>query len=68
MSLSKRPSVYVGCLTILLVLIVLGCKRGDESKPKPADKVVIYCSVDEAFGRKVLDRFRARTGVELAIT
>ncbi len=68
MYLSKRPSVYVGWLTILLVLIVPGCKRSDESKPKPADKVVIYCSVDEAFGRKVLDRFRTRTGVELAIT
>jgi iron(III) transport system substrate-binding protein len=30
--------------------------------------VVVYCSIDEAFGRKVLDSFRSRTGVELAVT
>jgi len=30
-------------------------------------EVVVYCSVDEAVGRQVLDAFKARTGVEASV-
>ncbi len=33
--------------------------------PTPA-QVVVYCAVDEAYGRRVFDVFKARTGVEVS--
>jgi iron(III) transport system substrate-binding protein len=55
-------------VTALLALLGPGCRDRGEPEPKPADKLVVYCSIDEVFGRMVLDRFRTRTGIEVVVT
>lgn len=50
-----------------------GCRRADEDrssgaeKPAAAGEVVVYCSVDEEFGRQVFARYRELTGVEAKV-
>lgn len=53
-------------LTFAVVLLTAaGCKP--TPKAAPPDKLVVYCSVDEAFARRVLDSYRNRTDVELSV-
>ncbi len=51
--------------TIMALVSLPACSPAGTSGK--SDKLVVYCSVDEAFGRKVLDAYRARTGLPLAI-
>ncbi len=52
---------------LILTIGSFGCRQtGDESSPRPAS-VTLYCSVDEAFSRTVLDQFRKQTGIETKI-
>lgn len=46
-----------------------GCKREGKDEANAAKAVVsVYCSIDEEFGRAVLDAFRESNGVELSVT
>ena len=65
--MSLRP-ILVALPTVVLATSGPGCERSDKSKRQSAEQVAVYCSVDETLGRKVLDRFRAQTGVEPIIT
>lgn len=57
---------------LVLVLAVTGvlsgvaaCERTRDAAPQ--DELVVYCSVDETFGRVVLKVFKAQTGIGLEI-
>ncbi len=67
MGSQPRRHIALGCLAIALALIGHGCKRSGPPASTPAGKLLVYCSVDEAFGRMVLDRFTADTGIKPAI-
>ncbi|MFQ5590770.1 MAG: ABC transporter substrate-binding protein [Phycisphaerae bacterium] len=45
----------------------MGCERTGTSADSTTSRVTVYCSIDESFGRSVLDRYRARTGTELSV-
>jgi iron(III) transport system substrate-binding protein len=57
-----RTSALLVALPIHLVLCA-GCDFRDESKP--ADSVVIYCSVDTAFAEPILAEFEKRTNIKV---
>lgn len=47
---------------LLTTMLPMACRRGGETS-----ELVVYCSVDEVFGRKVLDVYRERTGLTLSV-
>ncbi len=50
---------------VLVALAGPGCKRSQDAVL--TDKLIVYCSVDEAFARGVLNTFSTRTGIELSV-
>ena len=70
---SLREALLAGLLLGGLLLAGAGCRRADAGrspsaeKPAAADEVVVYCSVDEEFGRQVFARYQELTGVEAKV-
>lgn len=56
-----------GLLVASVSLLPLGCRAEDGSTSKQTQELTVYCSVDEAFARPILDKFEARTQSQLAI-
>lgn len=54
------------CAAILLAALP-GCRRSPDQGSAAADKVTVYCSVDESFARGILDAFKATSGVDVAV-
>ncbi|MCH8243892.1 MAG: extracellular solute-binding protein [Planctomycetes bacterium] len=54
------------CAAILLAALP-GCRRSPDQGSAAADKVTVYCSVDESFARGILDAFKAASGVDVAV-
>ncbi|MCH7995823.1 MAG: ABC transporter substrate-binding protein, partial [Planctomycetes bacterium] len=54
------------CVAILLAVLP-GCRRNPDQGSAAADKVTVYCSVDESFARGILDGFKATSGVDVAV-
>lgn len=52
-------------LAVAGLLVATGCERKPDAIPQ--SRLVVYCSVDEAFGRVVLKVFKAKTGINLDI-
>ena len=56
-----------------LLLVGAACRRTDKDRSPAAeesavaDEVVVYCSVDEEFGRQVFARYRELTGIEAKV-
>lgn len=63
----------IRCLPLATAMLLCGaCKPVSSPSPqlpaeKPSDELLVYCSVDETFGRAVLKRFRDRTGIALSV-
>ncbi len=52
---------------ILVLAVAAGCKRADSpGKPAPAG-IVVYCSIDEAFARGILNQFEAESGLPIDV-
>ena len=60
-SLWRKPL----CCVVVPLILAAGCERTADTTP--AEKLVVYCSVDEVFARNVFDVYQARTGVHLSI-
>lgn len=54
-------------MVLLLAFAPVACSKSDSADSAPATSVTLYCSVDEAFARTVLDRFRKETGIDAQI-
>ena len=52
-----------GCMAAAAILAATGCEPSPETAPE--SRVVVYCSVDEAFARTVLRLFEDRAQTEL---
>lgn len=52
-------------IALLLVLPLAGCKRAEEVGH--GKRLVVYCSVDEAFARPILDGFKGKGGKAVAV-
>jgi iron(III) transport system substrate-binding protein len=64
---SPRTTVAGRVLTAALVLATAGCARDkDQSAAKPRS-LTVYCSVDEAFGRPVLEEFASAIDARVSI-
>ncbi len=57
----------MGVLSWCLLSGSLGCKRSDPPADGHEKRVSVYCSVDETFGRAVLDAYEARTGTDVSV-
>lgn len=51
----------LGCCVAVACIAGAGCRRTAQD----AEQVVVYCSVDEAFAREVLDVFEQQTGIRV---
>lgn len=59
---SRRRVIWVACLAFLLIGACEPAAQGNKREP-----VTVYCSVDEAFARRVLELFRTRTGADVTV-
>ncbi len=59
MCIRGRPISFLCCIVGLLLLLV-ACERGKDSPQQ--DPLVLYCSVDEAFARGVIEAYQTRSG------
>ena len=57
-------------ITLAALLASGGCERGntpnEKGTPQTVERVLVYCSVDEVFARRVLEKYRTLSGVEVA--
>ncbi len=53
--------------TFLLAALVASPACDRAKRDRRPDPLIVYCSVDEAFARQVLDVYRDRSGTELAV-
>ncbi|MCG8404412.1 MAG: extracellular solute-binding protein [Phycisphaerales bacterium] len=55
------------CAFALLCVVstVCGCKKSPSDEPAAEQSVVIYCSVDTAFAKPILDDFERRKGIKV---
>lgn len=62
----KRQRIFAVVSLVATVLsLVAGCQRQEGREAPPS--LIVYCSVDEAFGRSVLDRFEQKTGIDVQV-
>ncbi len=64
------PRLRLSAVTASAVIALAagaGCERSDRSDESAPSRLVVYCSVDEAFARGVLERFEADTGVTVDV-
>ena len=59
-----RPLLVLGCSAAVLASVV-GCDRREAGETPPT--LIVYCSVDESFGRSILDRFEKKTGIDVDV-
>ena len=62
---SACSPVYVFSLIPAVFLGLAGCQRDGDQAQSTNDVVTVYCSVDEGFARQILDRYAAKTGVDV---
>ncbi len=53
--------------TLFVVPACAGCERGGRDTGNTVDKITVYCSVDEPFGRRVFERFKRQSGIKLSV-
>ncbi len=69
MTTQKLKRLTFSCLFMTSIMGLSSCNPSDSSSQKPTSKpkdskIVVYCSVDEAFARSILADFHDRTGFE----
>lgn len=53
-------------LSLAFVILLAGCDRGDAPKSS-SNRVVVYCSVDEAISRPILEAYGRRAGIVVQV-
>jgi len=64
---SAHSQIRVISLILAVLLGVTGCRHGSDKTQPTTDVVTVYCSVDEGFAREILDRYAAKTGVDVQV-
>ncbi len=60
----RRTRSLIGAA--IFALLTMTCKQSSGPSPETPPRVVVYCSVDEAFAADVLTRYQSSTNVELS--